>query len=352
VHRRDLSVDPRVSLALRRRRGRPVPPDELAASLEMTPAKLADATAALSAAGFVVELHPMLGLRLVEPPPALRAEEIAWNLRTGRVGRRVRCVGTAASTNDLAWDAAARGRDEADGLTVFAEYQSEGRGRRGSRWLAPPHTSLLCSVVLWVAPVSEGDSMWRAATCSAALTRGAAVAAAEAIEQQCDLSVGIKWPNDIIVEDRKVGGILVEARPGTGAASPVVLGIGLNCRQRPEAFSPDIRESVASLTMCGAEVDRTLLARALLERLDRTCTGEGGNERAEEVRREAARRCCTLGRRLTLLEGDATYCGEVVDLDADYGLVLRLADGGLRRFPAMTAHVVGGGGLAGPEKST
>jgi len=343
VRRCDLSVDPRASLALRRRRGRPVPPDELAASLEMTSAELAAVTAALSAAGFVVELHPMLGLRLVEPPAALRAEEIAWNLRTGRVGRRVRCVGTTASTNDLAWDAAARGRGEADGLTVFAEYQSEGRGRRGSRWLAPPHTSLLCSVVLWVAP---------AAGCGAVLTRGAAIAAAEAIEEQCGLSVGIKWPNDIIVEDRKVGGILVEARPGGGAASPVVLGIGLNCRQRPEAFPPDIRESVASLTMCGAEVDRTLLARSLLERLDRTCAGEGGSERAEEIRREAARRCCTLGRRLTLLEGDATYCGEVVALDADYALVLRLVDGGLRRFSAMTAHVVGGGGLAGPKKST
>ncbi|MGB2937252.1 MAG: hypothetical protein WBD05_03510, partial [Phycisphaerae bacterium] len=69
-------MDPRASLALRRRRGRPVPPDELAASLEMTSAELAAVTAALSAAGFVVELHPMLGLRLVEPPAALRAEEI------------------------------------------------------------------------------------------------------------------------------------------------------------------------------------------------------------------------------------------------------------------------------------
>lgn len=157
------------------------------------------------------------------------------------------------STNDLAWEAAGEGRDAADGLAVFAEQQSQGRGRRGTRWLAPPHSSILCSVLVW----------WPAGGAEAALlTRTAAVAAADAVEELSDLDVGIKWPNDVVVDDRKVGGILVEVRGGGEAEAPAVVGIGLNCCQGPEAFPPSIRPGAASLAMLGAEVDRTLLARA------------------------------------------------------------------------------------------
>jgi len=278
-------------------------------------------------------------------PPGLDEAEIACGLPVRRVGRRVTCVETTTSTNDLAWDAAENESGASDGLAVFADHQSAGRGRRGSRWLAPRGTSVLCSVVLRVPPGAAGAAL---------LTRTAAVAAAQAIEDQADLAVGIKWPNDLVVDDRKVGGILVEARRQAGEAGAVVVGIGINCSQGPEAFPPGIRARVGSLAMLGAEVDRTLLARALLVRLDQILARVGEAEGAAGAREEAARRCRTLGRRLSVVADARPYEGQVVDLDAEYGLVLRLADGTLRRFPAMTTHVVSDGENPGQptEKTT
>jgi BirA family biotin operon repressor/biotin-[acetyl-CoA-carboxylase] ligase len=175
---------------------------------------------------------------------------------------------------------------------------------------------------------------------AAVLTRAAAVATAEAIEACTSLKVGIKWPNDLVIEDRKVGGILVEAHPAAGEMGPVVIGIGVNCSQGPEAFPAEIRPAVASLAMLGEEVDRTLLARSLLEHLDGFIARSAEPAGRDDIRRQAVARCRTLGRRVTLAEGGTTSTGEVIDLDPDYGLVLRLPEGGIRRFPAMTTHVV------------
>jgi len=327
-------VDPRVSLSLRESRGRPVTAEALGAELGLPPKRLAAQIDRMAEAGFLVERNPMLGYRLVGVPESLIAEEVACGLGTARVGRRVRCVEEAASTNDLAWQAAATGPQAADGLVVLAEHQSAGRGRRGARWLAPAHTSILCSTLVWVP---------QAASQAAALTRAAAVAAAEAIEDHCHLAAGIKWPNDLVVEDRKVAGILVESRPGAGVTGPVVIGIGVNCSQESADFPDEIRAQVASLAAFDEAVDRTLLARVLLRTLDRVLAELGSPQGADSVRRRAAARCRTLGRRIVVSDGHTSYSGEVIDLDPDYGLVLRLRDGAVRRFPAMTTHVAGGG---------
>jgi BirA family biotin operon repressor/biotin-[acetyl-CoA-carboxylase] ligase len=173
------------------------------------------------------------------------------------------------------------------------------------------------------------------------LTRASGLATALAIEDRGGAGVGIKWPNDLVVEDRKVGGILVEARPVAGEVGPVVIGIGINCTQGPEAFPAEIRPAVASLGMLGEQPDRTLLARSLLVRLDEVLGRMADPDGAAAIAADAAARCRTLGRRITVQEGGEAYTGEVTDLDADYGLVLRLREGGLRTFPAMTTHVVG-----------
>jgi len=330
-------VNPRLSLALRRRAAQSVPPAQLASELDLAPADLAHELQVLAARGFEIESHPILGLRLLSAPPALDAAEIAHGLGSRRVGPRVRCVETAGSTSDLAWEAAGQGRDAADGLAIFANHQTAGRGRRGNRWLSPPGASVLGSVLLWLdhAAARGGD-----------LTRAAAVAAAEAVEDLTPVSVGIRWPNDLVIDDRKLGGILVEARPGPRDTGPVVLGIGINCLQRQQAFPPSLRPHVVSLAMLGHAVDRTLLARRLLERLDGVCAGL----RTPALIERARRRCRTLGRRIIVEEQGTRATGEVADLDPDYGLVLRLDDGGLRRFPALTTHVVGPEAGMGPTR--
>ena len=324
-------MEPQVSLALRRRRQEAIPWAELSDLTGLPPRRLAAAVEDLSRRGYVIESHPHMGLRLLEAPPSLNAEEVAWGLQVGRIGRRVECVEEASSTNDLAWEAARLGTAGSDGLAILAEHQTQGRGRRGNRWLAPPHTAILCSTVLWTPPAGAEPG---------AVTRAAALAAAWAIEDQCDLDVGIKWPNDIVIDGCKAGGILVEARPGPGQAIPLVLGIGINCSQRVEAFPPEIRPRITSLAILGAAIDRTLLARSLLERLDLAWRRMAEPDGLAAIRQEATLRCRTLGDRLTVVENGVPYSGEVVDIDPEYGLVLRLPGGALRRMPAMTSHVV------------
>jgi BirA family biotin operon repressor/biotin-[acetyl-CoA-carboxylase] ligase len=322
-------VNARVALALRRARGEARSADTLAEAVGRSPDEVVAAVEALGRRGYRIEFHPIQGFRLLSTPDHLLEDEVSCGLKTARVGRTVRCVEDAASTNDLAWQAVEKLGAEADGLAVFAEYQTAGRGRRGSRWLAPPHTSILCSIVLVGPPGGEGGGV---------LTRAASLAAAEAIEAETGLDVGLRWPNDLVLDDRKVGGVLVEVRPGGAGAA--VIGIGINGTQRREAFPPEIRTVVTSLAAAGAGVDRTLLARSLLTRVDavvREMTLAGG---PEEVRRAAARRCRTLGRRITVTDGTETVTGEVVDLDPDYALLLRLGGGTIRRLPAMTTHVV------------
>jgi len=336
-------VDARLALLLREARGEPRAVDDLARRLGASAEAVRRGLAELESAGFRLERLPHRGVRLVAPPPSLLVEELLVGAEARRIGRRVRCVGTTTSTNDLAWASAERDGPAADGLAVFAEFQTAGRGRRGNRWVAPAHTAILCSVLLWEPADPAGPALW---------TRAAALAAAEAVEAETGLEVGIRWPNDLVVDDRKVAGVLVEARPGGGEGLPLVVGIGANATQRPEAFPAEIRDGVASLAMLlEGPPDRTLLARALLERLDavsrRMAEGAAG---IEAVRRRADARCRTLGKRIAVTDGSVVTCGEVVDLDPAYGLVLRLPDGSVRRFAPMTTHVLPSAGGGSGEK--
>ncbi|MFO8015431.1 MAG: biotin--[acetyl-CoA-carboxylase] ligase [Phycisphaerae bacterium] len=324
-------MNARVALALRRARGEARSAEALAEAVGRSPDEVVAAIEDLPRYGFRIESHPIQGFRLLSSPDALIEDELTCDLETARPGRTVRCVGETTSTNDLAWQAVEQEGAEADGLAVFAEYQTAGRGRRGSRWLAPRHTSILCSVVLIGLPGEKGRAV---------LTRAASLAAAEAVEAETGLDVGLRWPNDLVIDDRKVGGVLVEARPERAGEGAAVVGVGMNATQRLEAFPADIRDGVTSLAVIGVRADRTLIARRLLERLDAVVREMGAEGRAETVRQAAARRCRTLGRRITVTDGTETVAGEVVDLDPDYALLLRLREGTIRRLPAMTTHVV------------
>ena len=327
-------MNARVALALRRARDEARSAEALAEEVGVSPDEVVSAVEDLGCRGFRIESHPIQGFRLLGVPDRLFEDELACDLATDRIGRTIRCVDETTSTNDLAWEAVEQGGAAADGLAVFAEYQTAGRGRRGSRWLAPRHTSILCSVVLAGPPGPAGGAV---------LTRAASLAAAEAIEAETSLEIGLRWPNDLVLDDRKVGGVLVEARPGRNDAGAAVLGVGINGTQRPEAFPAEIRAAVTSLAAAAGTVDRTLLARALLQRLDAVIRRMGQEVGAAAVRQAAAGRCRTLGRRITVSDGTEAVTGEVVDLDPDYGLLLRLAGGAIRRFPAMTTHVVSQG---------
>lgn len=186
------------------------------------------------------------------------------------------------------------GPDDPEGAVAVADHQTGGRGRLGRSWLAPPGTAVLVSVLLRPPPDRK----------IAQLSLLGGLAAAEAVEEALGLwrSAQIKWPNDVMMNRRKVAGVLAEARGGA-----VVVGIGVNVNQTPEQLPANARVPAASLrTIDGREHDRAALLDDLLARLDRLYAAwrEGG---LDAVYDDLGARDFLRGRRVTVdgLEGVA-----------------------------------------------
>jgi BirA family biotin operon repressor/biotin-[acetyl-CoA-carboxylase] ligase len=167
----------------------------------------------------------------------------------GRFGRPYTYVESCESTQLLFDDGAP------EGALAATDEQTAGRGRYGRVWEAPAGTALLCSIILHPPPELDAPE----------LTLVGAIAAAEAVEGQTGLTAQIKWPNDVMLNRRKVGGVLGELRDGV-----VTLGIGINVNQTREQLPADSRTPPASLrTITGSMFDRAALLGSLLFRLER-----------------------------------------------------------------------------------
>jgi BirA family biotin operon repressor/biotin-[acetyl-CoA-carboxylase] ligase len=190
----------------------------------------------------------------------LIATELRAALDGCRIGNEIVLVEETASTNDLAWEAAARGA--AEGFVVFAERQTKGRGQYGRRWESAPYQGLWLSVLL--RPAMTLRESPRLTSLLAEV-----VSATIAAETRC--APAIKPPNDIYVSDRKVAGVLVEGRTGKDGSYLAVAGIGINVNQTLDDFPEELRETAASLAIAsGRKVDRMELAIALLRKLDQS----------------------------------------------------------------------------------
>jgi BirA family biotin operon repressor/biotin-[acetyl-CoA-carboxylase] ligase len=178
--------------------------------------------------------------------------------RGERIGNRVVVLEETSSTNDVVFAMAA---DHAEGLVVFAERQTAGRGQHGRRWESAAAKGLWFSVLL--RPQLSPNELSH-------LTSWAAQTIADTLHAELALPARVKPPNDVYVGDRKVAGILLEMR-AVPAAHVGILGIGLNVNQTPEDFPEELRGTAASLAMLTSEeVDRHTIAIALLRALART----------------------------------------------------------------------------------
>jgi len=277
--------------------------------------------------GCEIETSPVNGFRLAAPPAKLNADLIEYELSTEKVGKNILVYETTDSTNDVAWHYAAE--TGYDGLAVFAEHQRAGRGRLGRLWLAPPGSSILGSILLQDHSPSHQEP----------LTLLAGLAAAQAIEYSCTLPVRIKWPNDVTYRGRKIAGTIVESRQ-INSKLCYVIGIGINCRQTPEDFAPELRESAISIQQgLDRQIDRIELARQLLTQFD-SCWSKVVSDGCQTLHDQWLNRCDDLGRRLTLTQNNQRYTGRVIDVNPQAGLMLQLDSGAVKIFPGATTRVV------------
>src|SRR5262245_58820512 len=195
------------------------------------------------------------GDRLVSAPDVLHADDLLAVLGEVKVvGRDIRVLQETTSTNDVADKLARDGVRE--GVVVFAESQSKGRGRLGRKWISPAKKGLWFSVLL------RPDLRPHEAT---QLTVASATALRRSIESHTGLKTEIKWPNDMLIRGRKAAGILTELHAEVDRIQHVILGIGLDVNLSPGDFPAELRKVATSLkTELGKPVPRPELAVAIL----------------------------------------------------------------------------------------
>ena len=221
---------------------------------------------------------------------------------------------TIDSTNTRAKELAAQGAPH--GTVLVADRQTGGRGRMGRSFHSPGGVGVYMSVLLRLKCLPR-DLMH--------LTCAAAVAACDAVEQAADIRPGIKWTNDLVVDQRKIAGILTELvlLPGEVCA---VIGIGINCLQQEDDFPAEIRHMAGSLGMVtGKEISTAAVTAALLTAFSAMADRLPGD--AETILERYRRDCVTLGRDISLVRGDEIRHGHALDIDTEGGLVVRFPDG-------------------------
>ena len=249
----------------------------------------------------------------------LDPDKIIANLNTKRIGKKILVYNSTSSTNDIAAEYAANKRN--DGLAIFAEEQTAGRGRAGAKWISRRADSILCSIVLT-----------RTKCGAELLSLTLAVAISEAIGQTGGKPAKIKWPNDIILNDKKVAGILLESKT-YNSHTVYILGTGINCHQNEESFPPELKPIATSIDIESKTIcDRISLAKRVLNSIEHWL--EVMEEDGTEVIEQWCKSSILLGQRVTLVFNGAKFIGNCIGIDPEKGLILQLDTGGVRMFDA------------------
>ncbi len=307
-----LSIDARILRSLRASQMH-LTAAALAAQTGSDPASLIARLGGLRAAGYAIEEHPHLGFRMISAPDRLIADDLSAMLDGSALVREILVLKETGSTNDVVAEMARKGAQE--GLVVFAETQTAGRGRLGRRWESASHEGLWFSVLL--------RPQFPLATW-ARLTTGAAVAVARGIEAVVPCRAMIKWPNDIFIEGKKIVGILIESQMDKGGFAVVGIGVNVNQLEFPEAIS----QTAASLRqVAGHPVERQRVAVSILSQLAALYAKLASA--FPEVVAEAAARSYLQGRWVQAVSGNEVLAGIAGGLDENGALQLRQADGTL-----------------------
>jgi BirA family biotin operon repressor/biotin-[acetyl-CoA-carboxylase] ligase len=272
----------------------------------------------LKAQGYVIEGSPRRGYRLLAVPDKLLPEEVLQGLKTGVFKGPVHYFETLDSTNDLAKALAVQGAPE--GTVVVAEAQTGGRGRLGREWNSPSGVGLYVSLVLRpMLPPMELPQ----------ITLTTAVAVVRAVRRVAGLAPGIKWPNDLLLNGKKLGGILTEMETESDRIRHVVVGLGLNVNN--PGFPPELAATATSLALVAERTfSRVNLLQAWLEEFEalyERFLHQGFQEILEEWKGSAV----TLGKMVTVRQGPREISGQALDVAPDGALLLRTADGEMVR---------------------
>lgn len=317
----DMCLDEKILSVLRNNTESYVSGEDLCGSAGVTRTSVWKHVEKLRQDGYEIEASPHVGYRLISIPDSLIPEEIKWKLDTKFMGKSIISYKKVDSTNTVAYGLAEDGASE--GTVILAEEQAKGKGRRGRLWASPSKGGIYMSCVLRPGILPSEISK---------ITLLAAVAAAKSIRQVTGLNAMIKWPNDILVNNKKICGILTEMKAEQDRIHFIVIGIGINvntpCRLLPKGAS-SLKDEMRPRAKSGS-ISRIEFTRKLLENLESeylSLKKNGFNPIIEEWKHYST----MLGARIKVTAPDRTFEGQVYDIDDQGALVVRLESGVLER---------------------
>lgn len=291
--------------------------EELAETLGLSRTMIWKYVESLRQDGFVVESVTNRGYRLVSAPDLLLQDDVKKDLNTDFIGRQIYYFDEIDSTNRKARELAL---DCADGTLIIAERQSEGRGRMGKEWYSP-QGGIWLSLIL--KPDISPEHIYR-------LTLVAGVAVAETLADM-GIAAQIKWPNDVLINGKKVCGILTEVDAEMDAVNFVIVGIGINANIELDMLPPLFGFNSTSLkSEAGSDINRVELVQRLLERFEQDYGTFISGDFPSIIKRWREH-SATLNRQVRIVTRFKTIEGEAVGIDHDGALVVEMDDGTLER---------------------
>jgi len=271
--------------------------------------------------GYEIEAVPHLGYKLITAPDALIVCEIKWKLKTKVFGKEIISYKKVDSTNDIAYALAEKGVKE--GVVILAEEQSGGKGRHGRRWVSPSRGGIYMSCIL--RPKIAPNEIPR-------ITLLAAVAAARAIRDITSLDVAIKWPNDIMIDGKKICGILTEMKAEQDRVNFIILGIGINVntplKQLPKG-SASLKDELHRRGVKVA-VSRVDLTKKILERFEE-CYNLMQHKGFDPIIDAWKSLSAMLGSRVRISLPNRAFEALAHDINPDGALIVRLDSGVLEK---------------------
>ncbi|OHC07635.1 MAG: biotin--[acetyl-CoA-carboxylase] ligase, partial [Planctomycetes bacterium RIFOXYD12_FULL_42_12] len=217
-----------------------------------------------------------------------------------------------------------------NGTVIFAEEQTKGRGRSDHSWSCPKYKGLLFTLLL-------KHNMQPDHLCL--LTGTMAVSITETIRETLHLPAEIKWPNDILIGGKKVGGVLVAFEKNLKKQSIFLIGIGINVNFTEEDLPGQTRLPATSLAIERKEpINRNFLAKALLQDIDKWYSILK-NDHYRYITDRWREFCVTIGEKLTIIDCGKEYTGKVIDISNNGGLMMKLKNGGIKIFSGEHASI-------------
>jgi len=274
----------------------------------------------LRAEGYEIEAISNKGYKLKTTPDILSKEEILSKIRSQRIGRGLYYYASTDSTNLRIRDLADSGAEE--GTLAVADMQTAGRGRRGRTWLSPSGMNVYMSLLL----KPDID-----ARCAPMITLVMALAVAQGINTVTGLDTKIKWPNDIVVNGRKVCGILTEMNMEADYIKSIVVGIGININEESENdFADEIRSTATSLRIeTGELVNRAQVVAETMNIFEKYYEVFLKDMSLEGLKEEYDKHLISIGKAVRVLDPKQEYEGISRGINEQGELIVERADGNI-----------------------